>query len=466
MNKIYFSEDTIAAPATAFGGAIGIIRMSGPKSFEVLSQLTHSKLGKAIEPKKFYRALLYSYQGNRLDDALIVSFIHPKSYTGEDLIEFHIHGSSFIAQSLMETLRHYHVRPALAGEFSFRAVRNNKMTLYQAQSVIDLISSSNEHALELALEKFSGQQNEALSQLGSSIRRLLSLAEIGIDFSDQNLPDISLASLQSTANLILQKLQEIEQTFHQGQRIQEGVKVSILGLPNAGKSTFFNALLNEERSITSEIAGTTRDVVSEKMTLSSQDQTVTFRLEDTAGFRNTTHSIEKIGMEKSQKSAEQADLILFLVDPNDSMEKAIEAWNILHFDSFSKKTIGLLTKIDKVSQYEEDIAKNYLRQLNILEWVSISAHTQQGILEVISKMILFSKKWTHRKPGEIILTRSIQLHAVKKTIEALKRAQEAFEIELFASDIRHATHALSPLIGSTEMDDILNQIFSEFCIGK
>jgi len=466
MNKIYFSEDTIAAPATTFGGAIGIIRMSGPKSFEVLSQLTHSKLGKTIEPKKFYRALLYSHQGNQLDDAMVVSFMKPKSYTGEDLIEFHIHGSSFIAHSLLEALRYYHVRPALAGEFSFRAVRNNKMTLYQAQSVMDLISSSNEHALELALEKFSGQQNDALNQLGANLRRLLSLAEVGIDFSDQNLPDISLTSLQSTTNLILQELQAIEQTFHQGQCIQEGVKVSILGLPNAGKSTFFNALLNEERSIISEIAGTTRDVVSEKVTLSSRGQTITFRLEDTAGFRNTTHSIEKIGIEKSQKSAEQADLILFLVDPNDSMEKAIEEWKMLHFSSFTKKTIGLLTKMDQVSQDQEKIAKNYLRQLNILEWVPISAQTQQGILEVISKMIFFSEKWTHRKPGEIILTRPIQLHAVKKAMEALKRAQEAFAIELFASDIRQATDALSPLIGSTEIDDILNQIFSEFCIGK
>jgi tRNA modification GTPase len=237
-----------------------------------------------------------------------------------------------------------------------------------------------------------------------------------------------------------------------------------VGLPNAGKSSFFNALLGEDRSIVSEIAGTTRDVVRERITLRSAQSTVTLKLEDTAGLRAADHPIERIGIERSQRSARDADLVLFVVDPASEAQAVHEQWQSLEVSA--SKSLGIFTKCDLYDAQHINERRSELAELGIPNWVQTSAQTGQGLEEAIDAIVERCSSLTRRDRGEILLTRLDQLECVTQAIEHLERAKQAPEIDLFAADIRQALHALGPLIGETLADDILGKIFSEFCIGK
>jgi tRNA modification GTPase len=465
----YLSEDTIAAVATAVGGAISVIRVSGARAFESLAQLARSTPIAESEPRKLVRSYLYHPHGEILDDALWVKFVSPQSYTGEDLVEYHIHGGQFTAQQVMETLAIQGIRQALPGEFSFRAVRNGKMTLLQAQAVADLISSSNHEAVSLALEKMSGTQNRLITDLASQLRRIATLAEIGIDFADQDVDEVSLHQLQKQVSSPVDVLNRLCNSYQQGIRLQDGVRVAFAGLPNAGKSSFFNALLGEDRSIVSEIAGTTRDVIRERLTLRGKKSTLTLRLEDTAGLRATENVIEREGIERTLRATREADLVLLIVDPASPLEAVHDQWNFLAGESHASlaaKTIGVLTKSDQHDPTHLSVFLTQFKSLGIPSWAITSSKTGSGISDAIEKIIELSERWTRRTPGEVVLTRLDHTVAVKEALEHLVRAQAAVEIDLFASDIRQSLHSLSPLIGETLPDDILGKIFSDFCIGK
>ncbi len=475
----YLSEDTISAISTSSGGAISIIRMSGPQAFSILSKTTRTDpTRRELESRKMHRAFLFDESQTVLDDALFVRFVGPNSYTGEDLVEFHTHGGGFIAHRLLETLNTLGSRQALPGEFSFRAVRNGKMTLFQAQAVVDLITASNETAVTLALEKLSGTQNEQLEKLAASLRKVSILSEIGIDFADQDVDEVSLPQLKKHTAQIIPLLQKIKNSYHRGIRIQTGTRVVFMGLPNAGKSSFFNALLGEDRSIVSEIAGTTRDIVREKMTLRGKTQTVTLRLEDTAGLRKTNNTIEKIGIEKTTAALREADLILSIVDSSQTLDSALDAiqkqWGALidakldtaEITRLTGRTMGILTKCDVTNPeiIEELIPK--LQKNGVQTWIQTSALTGDGIAQVVESIVDFCEKQTQREKGELMLTRPDHFTATKAALNHLDRALEAPEVDLFASDVRQALHALGSLIGETQPDDILGRIFSDFCIGK
>ncbi|CAM6053549.1 unnamed protein product, partial [Sphagnum tenellum] len=478
--------DTIAGISTQPGGAIAIVRMSGSRSIEALKGVTRLPSWE-LSPRKLVRATLLTQRGELLDDALVAVFPNPHSYTGEDLVEFNLHGGSFIASRLMETLVSYGIRQALPGEFSFRAVKNGKMSLFQAQAVADLIGASNQNALSLALEKLSGSQNQILDTLASDLRQLATLAEVGIDFADQDVEEVSLPHLKLKIKPLLDFLDRLASSFDRGFRLQEGIHVSFIGLPNAGKSSFFNCLLGEDRSIVSETPGTTRDTIRERLTLKGKNSTITLRLEDTAGLRKTDHPIELMGIQKSHASLLSADLILFVIDPGmvagmdpgtDSgmaPESELEAikhqWDTLiessKDSSLHTRTIGILTKADQFDkQHLNSVRESLDNSLKLFSWATTSSLTGEGIPEAVAEIIRFCEKWTQRDPGELILTRLEHLNCVQDATHHLKRAQSASEIDLFASDIRQALHGLSPLIGETASDDILGKIFSNFCIGK
>jgi tRNA modification GTPase len=316
----------------------------------------------------------------------------------------------------------------------------------------------------LAVEKMSGSQNQLLGKLAEGLRSLASRGELGIDFSDQDIDELGLPTLKADLKKIVQQLNRLQESFDRGVKIQEGVRVAFLGLPNAGKSSFFNALLGEDRSIVSEIAGTTRDVVRERLTLRGKTSSITLRLEDTAGLRQTSDHVEKIGVQLSQKAAKDAELILFLVDPNSDFELVKKEWDALKI--LPGKAIGILTKIDQAKKGTLARFESFREQLSIQEWIRTSAMTGEGIERAIECMIQFCENWTRRKPGEVVLTRLDHLRAIEEAIVHLERADKAMELELFSADIRQALHSLSPLIGETVPDDILGKIFSEFCIGK
>jgi tRNA modification GTPase len=461
----YLSEDTIAAISSAVGGAISIVRISGPRAFEILKGLTDGAspgLSDKATPRKLYLARILD-----LDEALFVRFVAPDSFSGEDLVELHLHGGAYIASRVLEATIALGARQALAGEFSFRAVRNGKLSVSQAAAVADLIGASNDGALALALEKLSGTQNQWIQAVAQELKTIAALSEIGIDFSDQDVDEVSLPRLKTRIASIVEGLERLKNSYVRGLRIQEGIAVAFVGLPNAGKSSFFNALLGVDRSIVSEIPGTTRDVVHERITLRSGDRTATLRLEDTAGLRSTEDQIERIGISRSEKSARQADLILFVVDPGGS--NASPEANRLQWDKLGRptdRTIAILTKSDLYTDSARSAARASLADLKIERWVEISAVTGRGMEQAVSAIIDACSRLTQRERGEVILTRIDQLDAVNRAFAHLERAENAPEIELFAADIRQALQALSPLIGETLSDDILGQIFSEFCIGK
>jgi tRNA modification GTPase len=467
----YLSELTIAALASAVGGAIAVIRISGPRAFWAVEQLAKKPLpAEQFKVRTLYRLVLNNPdQEELLDDSLFVRFEAPASFTGEDVVELHVHGGSFTATRILEALARIGVRQALPGEFSFRAVRNGKMSISQAQGVSDLIQSSNDDAATLALEKLSGTQNLLLSGLAEALRKLAVLGEVGIDFSDQDVEELSLPNLKKKLVPLLDTLQKLRASFDRGVRLQDGIGVVFVGLPNAGKSSFFNALLGEDRSIVSDVAGTTRDVVRERITLRGKHGSVTLKLEDTAGLRPSEDVVENKGIERTKDATRRADLILFLVDSSDSKqnEQIALQWGEIQAtigSSVAQRALGILTKTDLSSAGKS--LDDHLKTLEIKNWVKTSAQTGDGIQEAIEKIVDHCEKLVHRKKGEVLLTRLDQLDAVSKAIEHLERAQETPETDLFASDIKQALYALGSLIGETLPDDILGRIFSSFCIGK
>jgi tRNA modification GTPase len=454
----YLSTDTIAAIATGLGGAVSIVRVSGPEAFTCLPSLPESPF------RHLSRVKLRDQNNNDIDDALIVRFKGPESFTGEDVVEFQIHGGHFVAGRLMNTLMEAGIRQALPGEFSFRAVRNGKLSLSQAEAIADLINASNESAASLALEKLSGAQNQWIAQIALDLRQLASLGEIGIDFSDQNIDEVGLENLRKKLLNIYSKLDDLAKSFSRGSRIQRGVTTAFIGIPNAGKSSLFNSLLGEDRSIVSAFAGTTRDIVCETLTVHGPRLSVTLRMEDTAGLRNAYNPIEKEGIERAERAAKNAELLIFLIDPTQPIDLNLQQWKSL--GTPGEKTIGVVSKADLISPHQKSEIERHLSGFKIAQWVFVSAITNEGLEDLTQAITQRCEKWTSRQSGEILLTRLDHFQAVKEALGHLDRAKMSNELDLFAADIRQALHSLSPIIGDTLSDDILGKIFSEFCIGK
>ncbi len=460
----YLSEDTIVALTTAVGGPIVILRLSGNKAFSVFEKICGLEKITQQKPRALFRAKIQSQDGACIDDALAVYFPRPHSFTGEDVVELHLHGSAAVTTAVFFELFTLGVRQALPGEFSFRAVKNGKMSLSQSQGVADLISSTNQGATALALEKMSGLMNPLLSELAHEMRELVALSALGIDFSDQDVEEVSLLNLKKRVFELKEKITRLKNSFERGEKIQEGVNVGFLGLPNAGKSSFFNALLGADRAIVSEIAGTTRDVVREKITLHGKTTSLTLRLHDTAGLRESLDSVEKKGVEKTRQVGREADLVLLIVDVTAPIDRLWEEWEKMGRPAV--KALGIFTKCDLVEGKETGHIKSELEKFNIATWVETSAKTGAGISEAGDAIVLFCEKLVSRKPGEILLTRVDQLQAVESCLSYLEQAEKATESDLFAADLRCALSSLNLLIGETLTDDILGRIFSQFCIGK
>jgi tRNA modification GTPase len=464
----YLSTKTIAALCSPTGGAICVLRISGEKAFAITEKLTAIHFTPALE-RKAKRVWISDSQNKKIDDAVMIPFLGPRSFTGEDIVEFFLHGSPIIAQKVLDEIFAAGARLALPGEFSFRAVKNGKMMLSQAEAVKELIAAENDFALELAIEKLSGSQHALIDKIRTDLLQLVTLSEVGIDFSDQDIDEVSLPRLKQRIQLVIEMLSELQGSFDRGKRILDGIPVSVFGLPNAGKSSFFNALLGEDRSIVSDIAGTTRDVVREKLNLRGKNGYVTFKLSDTAGLRKLGGSnrdqIEEIGMERTIKAAHESDLILVVIDG--MSPQLSEVKNFLGNVAREKKSIlGVITKKDLLSETAQE---ELLLQVNAAipaQWKFVSSLTLAGIHEVAEAMANQADHFLSRKPGEVVLTQIEHVQAVGRSLECLRRALSSFDLVLFATDVRHALNELGPLIGETIPDEVLGKIFSDFCIGK
>ncbi len=457
MNDL--SHDPICALATANGmGAIAVIRVSGKNSKHLVSKAFSKDLS-SLPSHTVHLGWILSASGERLDEVLATIFDHGKSFTGEESVELACHGSPYIQQLLLQRLVEIGCRLAEPGEFTKRAFLNGRLDLSQAEAVADLIAAQSKQAHQVALQQLRGRFSSELQQLREQLINFAALIELELDFAEEDVEFAERSALKNLVSDVLQMVQRLAASFELGNAIKNGVPVAIVGAPNTGKSTLLNQLLGEERAIVSNIAGTTRDVIEEVLNIEG----IQFRLIDTAGIRETTETIEALGIERSQQKIEQAKIILCLADSGDASNlqettEWVQSLKTLHPD---KNILLILNKAD---------LKTTVNLNNQEEVLQISALTGEGILELKDKLVQLTLG-DFSIQDETIVSNARHHAALQLTAAALKRAQEGLQghttADFIAMDIREAMRQLGHITGQIDIDtDILGTIFSKFCIGK
>lgn len=444
---------TIAAISTAAGiGGIAVIRVSGPTATTIVdSVFAPFKQANAIVGRKSH-TLTYGQivdpQSKEVVDEVVVSlFKAPHSFTGEDVIEISCHGSLYIQQRILDILLDNGCRLADHGEFTRRAFANGRMDLSQAEAVADLIASQNAAAHRLAMSQMKGSISRKLSELREQLLTMTSLLELELDFSEEDVEFADRAKLLSLAHDIDSEVTHLAATFSTGQAIKNGIPVAIIGAPNVGKSTLLNALLKDDRAIVSPIQGTTRDIIEDTITLGG----FLFRFIDTAGIRETTDHIEAMGIERSRRAAERAQIIILLTEPGvDFIEVETRA---------DQKVIRVVNKADKLNNISTS-------EINT---ISISALNNIGIEELEQQLIALAKP--SEAQGDIILTNRRHYDALNDAHNSLGNVIFALDSQLsgdlVAEDLRAVIESLNSVLGqSITSQDTLNNIFKNFCIGK
>lgn len=461
------TNDTILALATAPGiGAIAVFRLSGPASIEIADRVFKSiHANKKLSDQKSHTVHLgHIYRGESvLDEVLVTVFKNPRSYTGEDVVEISCHGSAFIQQQLVQVLLEQGARMADPGEYTLRAFLNGKMDLSQAEAVADLIASDSESAHRVAMNQMKGGFANELQSLRTQLLNFASLMELELDFSEEDVDFADRAEFKALIGRIQQVLRRLIDSFALGNVLKNGIPVAIVGEPNVGKSTLLNALLNEERAIVSDIAGTTRDSIEDELIING----VSFRFVDTAGIRTTEDTIESIGIKKTFEKIEQSQIVLYLVDAREihaEKTKTIrEELADLKVDYQDKKIIFVINKIDEA---DLGVLKS---EFEDLEPIFISAKTKVGIDELTGALLELVDSGAISS-NQTIVSNSRHFEALSKAYEAIIQVQEGMEADistdLLAIDLREALHQLGLITGEVSTDDLLGNIFANFCIGK
>jgi len=448
------NQDTIVALATGGTGALSVIRLSGPMAKAITQVHVRKDLG-SIASHTVHFALFKTENQKPIDEVLLVYFAHGKSFTGEETIEIHCHGSSFIQQTIIQSAISQGARLATPGEFTQRAFINGKLDLSQAEAVADLIASQSQQAHAMALNQLRGTFSHELSALREKLIEFASLIELELDFGEEDVAFADRSALIDLVQQVLAKVKRLISSFALGNAMKEGVPVAIVGAPNAGKSSLLNYLLGEERAIVSEIAGTTRDVIEETLNIDG----ISFRLMDTAGIRETSETIEAMGIARSQEKIARARVVLALSDASNATQlEADRVWVDDLRKSYPEKEI--LWVANKTDLHEVNLPVDY----------AISAITGAGInalTHALSKRI----KQDFDVNQETIVSNVRHVEALEQTQTALFAALNGLchqlPADLVAMDIRSAMRSLGNITGEIEMDtDILGTIFSRFCIGK
>ena len=459
-NQFMEWDDTITALATPPGiGAIGVIRLSGKKSFDIINQLFPSKNLK-LEPSHSLHVGYIIHNDKILDEAVVSVFKGPRSYTGEDVIEISCHGSPYIHQQVLAACLETGARLAKPGEFTQRAFLNGKLDLSQAEAVADLIASNTSASHKTAINNIRGRFSEALKNLREQLIKFSALIELELDFSQEDVEFVDRSQLKQLVSEAMHHTKNLIQSFKLGNVIKNGVTVAIIGKPNAGKSTLLNALLNEDRAIVSEIPGTTRDTIEEVINIDG----ILFRLVDTAGIRNHSHDIiENFGIEKSLQKMKQADIVLYLFDAN---EMHAEELTTIAKDMQEKNFKYLLVgnKIDKDNESE-------LRNKFPFTDVPIFISAKNGLhLQVLNERMIDLVLKDAVASENVIVTNARHYHALVEVNEALQDVMQGLENklsgDLLALDIRRSLQYLGEITGEITNEDQLDYIFSKFCIGK
>ncbi|WP_070137407.1 tRNA uridine-5-carboxymethylaminomethyl(34) synthesis GTPase MnmE [Crocinitomix algicola] len=452
-------EDTICALSTAAGvGAIAIIRLSGKDAFSIVQKIFTKELSNSPSHKAHFGRIVNA-KNEVIDEVLVSVFKNPTSFTGEDSVEIACHGSLFIQEEILNLLVESGARMAGPGEFSLRAFMNGKMDLSQTEAIADLISANSKAAHKVAMHQMRGGFSEEINELRQSLMDFASLVELELDFSEE---DVEFADREQLNNLVEQieaKTTSLLSSFRLGNVIKNGVPVAIVGAPNAGKSTLLNALLNEEKAIVSDIAGTTRDIIEDTIILNG----VEFRFIDTAGIRETTDEIETLGIERAHAQIKRAAVVIHLIDlkENDieSIEKEKKTFEKL-IDFEEQVLIPVLNKVDEV---EEDKFKT-ISGSNVF----IAAKTKHNISELI--LTLSASIGDLGEENQTIVTNVRHFEILKKCAQSLQKVKDGLEMQipgdLLAMDIRETLHYLGEITGQISSDELLGNIFANFCIGK
>ena len=464
------NQETIVALATPSGaGAIAIIRLSGKNAITIASQVFQSVSGKDISKQKTHTIHLGTIvDGAKIYDQVLVSiFKNPNSYTGEDVIEISCHGSVFIQQQIIQLFIRKGCRMAQAGEFTLRAFLNGKLDLSQAEAVADLISSDNEASHQIAMQQMRGGFSNEISKLREELLNFASLIELELDFAEEDVEFADRTQFHDLLNRIEFVLKRLIDSFAVGNVIKNGIPVAIVGEPNVGKSTLLNALLNEERAIVSEIAGTTRDTIEDELVIDG----IGFRFIDTAGIRETTDVVESIGIKKTFKKIEQAQVVLYLVESRKSKVERLLP-QILEIKQVhpEKPIIIIVNKVDLLSENEIAEITNVLSTFDFqLSTIFISAKNKIGINELKNTLLSFVNTGALRN-NETIVTNTRHYDSLLKALEEIQKVKFGLTTnvssDLMAIDIRQSLYYFGEITGEVTNDELLGNIFANFCIGK
>lgn len=460
MSDIQNDHHTICAMATASGGAMGVIRVSGDNAIAIVDKTFVPASKQSLQDAKA-QSVLYGYiqaeDRTVIDEVLVSVFRAPHSYTGEDTVEISCHGSAYIIKEVLERLIRLGCRQALPGEFTQRAFLNGKMDLSQAEAVADLISSTNKATHQLALGQLRGHFSDELRALRDKLLKITSLIELELDFSDQDVTFANREELLQLAQHIKEKITRLAQSFQTGRALKSGVSVAIVGKTNVGKSTLLNRLLKEERAIVSEIHGTTRDVIEDTM----QIRGVTFRFIDTAGIRETNDKIESLGIERTYRKLSEAAIVIWMIDASPTFSEIQE----MEARVKGKKLIVVANKMDEkevvLADYPWTIQPTFL---------AVSAKYNRNI-DLLEATIYHAADIPEIHENDVIVTNARHYEALLYAQESIGRVIEGIVTglsgDLLSEDLRQCIHQLSEITGGTiTTSDVLNSIFKDFCIGK
>jgi len=460
-------KDTIIALATPPGtGAIAVIRLSGKDAIELVAPHFRVKSGKDLKTCEGHTVHLGNlYQGERLlDEVLVTVFRAPRSYTGENVVEISCHGSPYVQQEILQFFLQYGCRMAQAGEFTLRAFLNGKMDLSQAEAVADLIASENQASHQIALQQMRGGYSSEIAALREQLIHFASMITLELDFSGEDVEFADRTSFRELLEKINQLLKKLIDSFAMGNVIKKGVPVAIAGQPNVGKSTLLNALLKEEKAIVSDIAGTTRDAIEDEIIL----QGIGFRFIDTAGIRETRDTVETIGIQRTFEKMEQARILIYIMDATglhgEYLSQAATETKRLKDKYPGKPLILLANKTDLLSSSQRDQIEK-----NLSPVLFISAKTGEGLEALLDQLLGYIDTGVLLN-NDPVVSNSRHYEALTKALEAIGNVQEGMDAEvpsdLLSVDINQALFHLGEITGQISSDDLLGNIFANFCIGK
>ena len=471
--KTPYIDDTIVALATATGvGAIAVIRLSGKEAITLSDKIFKTLSGKPLSEAPSHTVHLGTIKSETqvIDECLATIFKGKKSYTGEPVVEFSCHGSAYITQEVIKLCLANGARLAQAGEFTKRAFLNGKLALNQAEAVADLIASDSKASHQVALQQMRGGFTSEIEDLRQELLNFASLIELELDFSEEDVAFADRKQLEQLLKRIKTTLQGLIQSFSAGNAIKNGIPVAIVGKPNAGKSTLLNTLLNEERAIVSDIAGTTRDTIEETLHIAG----VTFRFIDTAGIRDTQDQIEAIGVEKTKEKIKKAQIVLYLYNEKENTTDEVVQFVEKNYRK-GLKILLLHNKTDNehigLSEFDGEISLKLHKIEPRYGYTQLRISAKEKInIDALKELLSFYAKELTSTESATIITNIRHYEALKNALEALEKVEEGLmnhlSGDLLAIDIREVLYHLGSITGAVTNDELLGNIFSRFCIGK